>query len=174
MKVYQEIATSLLSMNLAFYKPKFKEEIETEEYDKILDIMKNHMPVKLQFGKTFFDFERSTPEKLVFHMNYHHVDNHAVFNGWTMHTIIITPSLTSEIDIKVAGKDRDQCNGHIMDVFANCLTDDITFENISCEIPDMPDMKEEQLSKKHLVKNCLGKNFSLRSVNEIRWVETKK
>ena len=36
-----------------------------ETYEKILDIVKNHIPSKLQFGETFFDFDKSIPEKLI-------------------------------------------------------------------------------------------------------------
>jgi len=80
---------------------------------------------------TKLDIEASHADKLVFHADYHHMDDAGFYDGWTEHTIFVTPSLWSEFHIRVTGRDRNQIKEYLSDVFDEALQQTIheTWEN---------------------------------------------
>ncbi len=66
---------------------------------------------------TKFDWDKSTPEKLIFTLGFHHMDEGGGYDGWTEHEVIITPSLYFGINIRIAGKDRDGIKEYLSDLF---------------------------------------------------------
>lgn len=81
-------------------------------------ICKESMPSGSGFDAgTKLDFEKSTPEKLVFTTSFHHMDENGGYCGWTDHSVIVTPSLQQSFKIRVTGKDRAFIKEYITDVF---------------------------------------------------------
>ena len=66
--------------------------------------------------------EGSTPERLIFSADFHHMDSHGGYAGWTTHQVIVTPSLVHGFTIKVTGRDRNLVKDHIAGAFESALS----------------------------------------------------
>lgn len=71
------------------------------------------------------DLEKSTGERLVFYTSFHHMDEVGGYDGWTDHSVIVTPSLILGISIRVTGKDRNDIKDYIGEAFEQDLTKEI-------------------------------------------------
>lgn len=74
---------------------------------------------------TMIDLDVSTPEKLVFGVCYHHMDEYGYYDGWTDHTITVRPSLQFGIDIKISGRNRNDIKDYLHDVFRTWLKSEV-------------------------------------------------
>jgi hypothetical protein len=63
----------------------------------------------------------STGAKLVFQTAFHHMTADGVYDGWTEHTVTVTPSFIGGFDLKVSGRDRNQIKDYIADTFSHAL-----------------------------------------------------
>jgi hypothetical protein len=70
---------------------------------------------------TKIDLDNSTGERLVFTTAFHHMDEWGGYDGWTEHTVIVTPSLVFGFNLRVTGKDRNDIKEHIAESFRNDL-----------------------------------------------------
>lgn len=61
--------------------------------------------------------EDSTPERLTFGADFHHMNEHGSYDGWSTHTVIIRPSLEFGFDLRITGRDRNGIKDYISDVF---------------------------------------------------------
>lgn len=64
-----------------------------------------------------FDSQRSTPEKLIFTLGFHHMDENGYYDGWTEHELIVTPSLYFGYYMRITGRDRNEIKSYLRDVF---------------------------------------------------------
>ena len=71
-----------------------------------------------------FDFDKSTPEKLVFKLGYHHMDQNGFYDGWTDHSLIVTPSLQFGFSIRITGRDRNQTKDYLHETFQYALAEE--------------------------------------------------
>ena len=71
---------------------------------------------------TKLDLARSTPERLVFFGAYHHMDDGGGYDGWTEHTITVTPSLAFGIRVAVGGRNRNDIKDYLAELFQCALT----------------------------------------------------
>lgn len=83
---------------------------------------------------TKFDFGASKPNRLVFTTSYHHMDEHGGYDGWSEHSVIVTPSLTRDFDIKITGRDRNEIKEYLYEVFNSALSEIIeeTADGFTC------------------------------------------
>lgn len=92
--------------------------------DRILAIVKEHLPSGSGFDSgTNFDFDKSKPEKLVFNTHFHHMDTIGYYNGWTEHSVIVTPAFHG-FNLRVTGKNTNDIKEYIGYVFYNALSED--------------------------------------------------
>lgn len=68
----------------------------------------------------------STPEKLVFFTEYHHMDENGYYDGWTQHVITVTPSLQFGFKLKISGKNRNDIKDYIAECFEEILNRDVS------------------------------------------------
>lgn len=71
------------------------------------------------------DREKSGLKKVVINLSFHHLNENGYYNGWTEHSIIITPSFSDYPDMKITGKDKNQIKEYLSDVFYDCLFDEV-------------------------------------------------
>jgi len=96
--------------------------------DEIERLVKAYMPSGSGFDNgTQIDFDKSTEEKLVFHIGFHHMDDNGSYDGWTNHVVTVTASFTSP-NIKISGRDRNGIKDYIADCFLPVLAELITEE----------------------------------------------
>jgi hypothetical protein len=74
---------------------------------------------------TKIDMDASKPNRLVFTLEYHHMNDVGMYDGWTEHKIIVTPSLTSGYDMRITGRDRNQIKDYLHDVYSSWLAHEI-------------------------------------------------
>lgn len=118
--LYQQLA-SLVQARLNCIRSGNTEWKFTHE-DRIEKLVRDHMPSGsgLDCG-TKFDFEKSTPEKLVFHTSYHHMNEAGMYDGWTDHIITVKPSLASSFKLNIGGRDRNFIKDYLYDTFDQAL-----------------------------------------------------
>jgi hypothetical protein len=71
---------------------------------------------------TRLDMKRSTPSRLVFLTSFHHMNEHGCYDGWTTHTVIVTPAFIGRFDIKVNGINRNEIKDYIGETFYGALS----------------------------------------------------
>ena len=55
-----------------------------------------------------------------------YMNDGGMYDGWTDHSVIVTPDLASGFDLKVTGQDRNDIKDFIGEMFAELLNRDIT------------------------------------------------
>ena len=100
----------------------FKVQHEAE----ILRLVREHMPSGSGIDKgTTIDLDASTDEKIVFRTEFHHMDEHGYYDGWTEHTITVCASLVFGLDLKIDGRDRNEIKEYLHEVFSHALSAEI-------------------------------------------------
>ena len=77
-------------------------------------------------GKTRFDFEKSTSDKLIFYIKYHCMDENGFYEGWYDYKIIVTPSLQNDFNLKIVGKDTpNMAKDYLYEVFQYAFSTEV-------------------------------------------------
>lgn len=96
---------------------------ETIEY-----LVKRFMPSGSGFDSgTKIDLDRSTKDKLVFTTSYHHMSEHGYYDGWTEHSVIVTPSLAFGFIMRITGRNRNDIKDYMYESFYTALNEDCEF-----------------------------------------------
>ncbi len=66
--------------------------------------------------------DESTSEKLVFTFGFHHMNENGMYDGWTEHKAIVTPSLQFGYSLKITGRDRNGIKEYLHEVFHSALS----------------------------------------------------
>lgn len=92
----------------------------------MLDIVKEHFPHGSGFDNgTKIDIQQSNDDKLVFTTAFHHMDQNGMYDGWTEHQVIVTPSLGLDFHVKVTGRDKYDVKSYITECFSQSLSDEV-------------------------------------------------
>lgn len=67
------------------------------------------------------DLDRATPDRLVITTSFHHMDESGGYDGWSEHSVIVTPSLAHGFDVRVTGKNRNDIKEYIAEMFDAAL-----------------------------------------------------
>lgn len=103
-----------------------RREWQDKHEESIRKLTKAHMPSGSGFDSgTELDLSASTEEKLVFITSYHHMNEGGMYDGWTSHGVVITPSLASNFHMRITGKNRNDIKDLISDMFNEALTTEI-------------------------------------------------
>ena len=70
---------------------------------------------------TRVDLDRSTADKIVLTTSFHHMNDGGYYDGWTDHTITVTPTFTG-IALRISGRDRNQIKEYLYQTFDHALT----------------------------------------------------
>ena len=103
-------------------------EWEDKHGDLLEEFQGNYYPSGSGFDRgTILDLEKSTPNKLVFHTAFHHMNDNGYYIAWTDHEITVKPNLAFDIDITISGKNRNEIKEVIHQEFHNCLTQEVEY-----------------------------------------------
>ena len=69
--------------------------------------------------------EDSKPDRLVFYGEFHHMDEQGSYDGWTDHSIIVTPSLAHGFKMRITGKDRNEIKDYLHEMFDFALWQEV-------------------------------------------------
>jgi hypothetical protein len=67
------------------------------------------------------NLKESNGQKIVINTSFHHMDENGCYDGWTEHTIIITPCLMYGYKIRITGKNRNYVKDYIYQQFDNII-----------------------------------------------------
>ena len=123
-KLYQKIAREIDR------KIRGKQQNNTKWSDDAEEVLEDIMRNKLPSGSgidagTKLD-DDSTPNRLVFHVPFHHLNDAGYYDGWTQHRVIVTASLSWGINIKVTGKDKNGIKDYLGELFHEVLTQEVS------------------------------------------------
>jgi len=118
--VYQAIASALLSRNWAQENNLPMADIWS---DRIEELCKNCLPSGsgIDCGTTL-DMDKSSPDKLVFNVSFHHMDEWGGYDGWTEHQVIVTPSLWAGMELRIMGRNERDIKEYLADTYREALT----------------------------------------------------
>lgn len=100
-------------------------EWKDKHQDRIDDLM-DAMPSGSGFDNgTRLDMDASHDDKLVFTTSYHHMNENGYYDGWTDHTVTVTPAFNG-FHIRVSGRNRNDIKDYIGEVFHAVLSEEIS------------------------------------------------
>jgi hypothetical protein len=72
---------------------------------------------------TKMDLEASLrdPSRLVFTTAFHHMNEAGMYDGWTEHKVVVSPSLMFGFDLKITGRDRNDIKEYLHEVYSLAL-----------------------------------------------------
>jgi hypothetical protein len=71
---------------------------------------------------TTIDFDCSRGEKIVLRTSFHHMDENGVYDGWTEHTIRITPAFRG-FDLSISGRNKNEIKEYLAEVYHCALAE---------------------------------------------------
>lgn len=98
----------------------------TETIERLVD---QHLPSGSGFDSgTKLDLDASREDKLVFVTSFHHMNQNGFYDGWTEHTVTVTPSLSDRFHLRVSGRNRNDVKDYIHESFDVALRTDVTYD----------------------------------------------
>lgn len=70
------------------------------------------------------DLSLSHAKKLVIHTQFHHMNETGFYDGWTGHTITVTPSFRG-INLRVSGRNRNDIKDYLCETFEYALSQEV-------------------------------------------------
>ena len=96
--------------------------------DTIESLVKDFMPSGSGFDSgTKLDLDASHADKLVFTTSYHHMNEAGYYDGWTEHTVTVTPSLQHRYNLRISGRNRNDIKDYMRQTFDQALQSDCEF-----------------------------------------------
>jgi len=93
--------------------------------ERLQALVKEHMPSGSGIDMATTFGEDSKENKLIFRLSFHHMNESGMYDGWTDHSVVVTPSLVFDFDLKVTGRDRNDIKNYLGDTYAEALRQDI-------------------------------------------------
>ena len=122
--LYSELASKVCAMRNC--EKTGNAEWRDKHEDAIADLCREYLPSGGGFDAgSHIDLDDSHAEKLVFTTSYHHMNEHGYYDGWTEHTVTVTPSFNG-FNMRVSGRDRDGIKEYIGESFASVLNMEVT------------------------------------------------
>jgi hypothetical protein len=85
--------------------------------EKLNTWAKQHLPSGSGFDSgTTLDKDKSTGAKLVFNTAFHHMNEGGYYDGWTHHSVVVTPTFDG-VFVRVTGVNRNDIKDHIAEQF---------------------------------------------------------
>jgi hypothetical protein len=110
---------------------KQSEEWFNRHEETIESLVRDHMPSGSGFDSgTKIDLDASHADKLVFTTLFHHMDEYGYYDGWTEHTVTVTPSLANRYHIRISGRNRNDIKDLIHEAFSHSLDTDVEWDII--------------------------------------------
>lgn len=66
-------------------------------------------------------FDECTESKVVFDLEFHHMDTYGAYTGWSTHQVIVTPAFNG-FNVRVSGRNVHAIKEYIADIFHECLS----------------------------------------------------
>jgi hypothetical protein len=127
-KLYQQIASTLQAIENC--RKSGNTEWEGKHCDTLNSLVDDHMPSGSGIDNGTKLDDDSTPNKLIFITAFHHMNDGGMYDGWTEHTVIVTPDLASGFDLRITGRDRNDIKDYLGELFYQVLDSDIEMPGV--------------------------------------------
>lgn len=94
---------------------------------RITRLVKEHMPRGSGFDCGTQLGADSDGNRLVFKTEFHHMGEDGGYDGWTEHTVRVTPSLVLEFALTISGRNRNGIKDYIAECFDAALRTGVTY-----------------------------------------------
>ncbi len=105
----------------------------TRHCEAIEHIMREHAPSGSGFDSgtqlDILDHIDAGKDRLFFTTAFHHMNENGYYDGWTEHSVTVTPSLADGFNLKISGRDRNDIKAFIEEIFDNFLSADYQESN---------------------------------------------
>ena len=108
---------------------------------------------------TKIDLEASHADKFVLYGSYRHMDECGGYDGYTNHTITVTPSLASDFNLRISGRNRNDIKDYLFQTFDYALRQDIAYwlyavvsRSSRCPTSGLTNARKNFLSRRLLTK----------------------
>ena len=71
-------------------------------------------------GKVEFILDKCNATRVVIFAEFHHMNGHGYYDGWTEHEIIVTPTFCGP-EFRVTGRDRNSIKDYLAELFDHAL-----------------------------------------------------
>lgn len=85
---------------------------------------------------THIDLEASHSDKLTFQADYHHMNDGGFYDGWTEHSIIVTPSFRG-INLRISGRNRNDIKDYLYETYEYALQQDVSYHLLVAVYPEL-------------------------------------
>jgi hypothetical protein len=124
--LYSELASTVDALHTCETKPEQYGEWAGKHADSIDALVREHMPSGSGFDcGTKIDLDASHAEKLVFTTSFHHMNDDGYYDGWTEHTVTVTPSFNG-FNLRIGGRNRNDIKEYIHEAFSQALKTELT------------------------------------------------
>lgn len=118
--LYQEMARLLVAIRNC--QESGNDEWRVRHGVRLQNLVKDYLPHGSGFDSgCAIDLANSNSERLVFSTSFHHMNESGMYDGWTEHTLTVTPSLSFGYRLSISGQDRNDIHEYIVDSFGICL-----------------------------------------------------
>jgi len=115
MNVIQNIAATLDTLRRSDWQHEASQ-------DALDQLVKNYLPSGSGIDSgCSIDLDKQKPGRIVIHCEFHHMDEGGYYDGWTQHSIIVTPCFGHWPDIRVTGRNRNDIKEYLGDLFYHFL-----------------------------------------------------
>jgi len=113
--IYSKIASLLQAIENCKKKNASSKWLEkhTDNLNRILD----DLPSGSGFDAGTLLNDKSIPEKLIFDVGFHHMDDNGFYDGWTEHQVIVKPSLVFGFTLRITGRNKRNIKEYIHEAF---------------------------------------------------------
>lgn len=70
---------------------------------------------------TVINLDASDANRIVLVTSFHHMNDAGSYDGWTEHTVIVTPDLAFGFNLKITGRNRNDIKEYLRDVYHEAL-----------------------------------------------------
>lgn len=125
MKVYEAIARTLDALRrVEANTERYGHDVAATHRERLDTLCKNYLPSGSGFDNGTSLSDESKPERLVFSTGFHHMTE-GMYDGWTNHSVVVTPSLMFGLNLRVTGRNRNEIKEYIAEVFGYDLEQEI-------------------------------------------------
>ena len=105
--------------------------------DLIESLVKQHLSHGSGFDcGTKIDLDASHADKLVFTTEFHYMNENGYYDGWTAHTVTVTPSLARAFNLRISGRNRNDIKEMMYQDFDYALRVDVTYDLLIERYPE--------------------------------------
>lgn len=122
--LYKAIATTFNAWNSCVHAS--NKEWTEKHSERLESLVENNMPHGSGVDSGVkFDWNRSKDNKLVFTFGYHFMNENGYYDGWEDYTLVVTPSLQFDYELRFIGKNRNDIKDYFYDTFQECLSSEV-------------------------------------------------